>query len=853
MLADSEHIIQGKDAWVPTVCAGCYNCCGIRVHRVDGKVVEVAGDPRADNSKGYICAKGLSRSLDLHHPARVLKPLKRGNPRKGLGVDPRWEEISWEEALETITNRLCRVREQDPRKLIISHFDISGYKLSAAFALAFGTPNFHWNRADYCGSASHPAWLITNGSLNSEIDFEHCEYVVLWGTQLGHMVNTIPLVSGPALAEARRKGRKLVVVDPFCSNAAAKADEWLPIKPGTDGALALAMLHVMVCELGIYDVAFLKHQSNGVYLVRHDGRYARDRGSGKPLVWDAGEGRAVPFPEAVDPALEGTYRVAGERVVPAFQALREHLETVDVEGMAQVCTIPAETIRRITREFCEAAGIGRTIEIEGHVLPLRPAGIDFKRGAAAHKGGLNSGFAVHLLNLMVGAVDVPGGQRGVNPVGPYWRPETSEDGLLVPSDIITKYNKPYPGRKARAPETLDLQELFPAALFTRGLYPLGIDAPERFGIPYRPEVLLHCRTNLMMNSHDPEAMARTLEKIPFQVSMCLFIDETAEFADVILPDAHDFERWDMFPANDPYAFIAPGPGNWYWLMRQPVVAPPETARPWTEVYLELAERLGILEAMYRVGNETWVLGEEYKLSEGRTYTVREIAERQARTIVGEDFRWEWLQASACMVTRRKTVQEAYPRPFLDSRVPIYLEYLLDHKEDVRAATEALGLSWDLRPYSPVPLWIPCEAHAPDDTYDLLATNCKIPTHQFSVTCENLWIDEIAAGNPYSYSIMLHTSLAERKGLRTGDLVTVESPYGSYTGRLKVTELIHPACVGTCGTFGHWAKGLPIAKGKGVMHNRLLPPPTLGRVDTLSGQIDQCVKARITKAGEEKDA
>lgn len=855
MLQDSHHILQGDDIWVPTVCAGCYNCCAVKVHRVNGKVVEVVGDPKADNSKGYICAKGIARALDLHHPSRVLKPLKRTNPEKGIGVDPGWVEISWDEALDTVTDRLRKVKEEDPRKLIISHFDITGYKLSTAFASAFGTPNFHWNRADYCGSASHPAWLMTNGSLNSEVDFERCSYVVLWGTQLGHIVNTIPLVAAPALAESRRRGRKLVVIDPFCSHAAAKADEWLQIKPGTDGALALAMLSIMVCELGIYDVEFIKHQTNGPYLVLANGRYLREEQSGKPLVWDSSEGRAKPYDDATlkDPAIEGDYEPNGQPCKPAFHALKAHLSRIDVEEMSRVCTIPLERIRKTTRDFCEAAQIGSTIEIDGHSLPLRPAAIDYKRGAAAHKGGFNSCFAIHLINLLVGAVDVPGGQRGVNPNGPYWSPETGPDGLLVPSDVITKYNKPYPGRQAKMPETLDLQELFPVALFTRGLYPWGIDHPEMFGIPYKPEVMLHCRSNLMMNSHDPHAMADTLRKIKFQVSMCILIDETSEFADIILPDAHDFERWDFFPANDPYAFIAPGPGNWYWLMRQPVAEPPEGARPWTEVYLELADRLGILDEIYQMGNDSWIVGDPYKFEKGKSYTIREIAERQAKTIVDPDFEWDRLRETSCMVTREKTIEEAFPRMFLTSRIPIYLEYLLKHAEDVRAVTDKLGLEWDFRPYSPVPLWIPCEAHESEDEFDLITTNCKIPTHQFSVTSENLWIDEIAAANPYSHSIMVNTSVAEKKGLRTGDLVTVESKYGSITGRLKVTELIHPECVGTCGTFGHWATGMPIAKGKGVMHNRLLPPPSLGRIDTLSGQIDQCVKVKIYKAEEKGDA
>jgi len=851
MLANKEHMIKGDDVWVPTVCAGCYNCCGIRVHRVDGKVVEVKGDPKAANSQGYICAKGIVRALDVHHPSRVTRPLKRTNPEKGIGVDPGWEEIGWEEAMDIIVAKLNQIRKDDPRKLILSHFDISGYRLSGAFGQAFGTVNMHWNRADYCGSASHPAWLITNGTLNSEVDFQRCKYVVLWGTQLGHMVNTIALSAGSELADGRRAGHKLVVVDPFCSNAAAKADEWLPVKPGTDGALALAILHVMVHELGAYDVPFLKHQSNAPYLVKPDGRYLRDEGSKRPMIFDLKDGRPKPFddPSLSDPAIEGEFNARGQTCKPAFQVLKEHLATIDVAEMSRICTIPQEQIRRVAREFSETAAIGSTIEIDGYTLPYRPAGIDYKRGMAAHKGGMNSCFAIHLINLLVGAVDVPGGQRGVNPIGPYWEAGMSEDGLVVPSDFIAKYNKPYPGRQAAVPQTLDLQELFPTALFTRGLYPLGIEEPEKFGIPYKVEAMIHGRTNHMLNSHDPRAMAKTLKQIKFQVSISMFIDETTEFADIILPDAHDFERWDMFPANDPYAFIAPGPGNWYFLLRQPVVEPPGDATPWTQIYLELAQRLGILEDLYSRGNAMWHLGADYQLDPAKFYTVREIAERQAKTIFGPTLELSSFTESSSRVLRAKTIQEAFPRMFLPSRVPIYLEYFLDHKADVEKILGQLGLDWDLSSYSPVPVWIPCEANRPDAEYDLIATNNKVPTHQFSVTTENLWIDEVAGKNPYTYSVMVHTSAAEKRGLKTGDTVCVESKYGKYTGRLRVTELVHPDCVNCCGSFGHWAKGMPISKDKGVLHNALLPKPTLDRIDTLSGQIDMCVRVKITKVEE----
>lgn len=846
---DVKQNTETDNSWVPSVCMGCYNCCGIRIHRMNGRVVDIEGDPDAPNSRGHICAKGKARFLDLYNPNRVLHPLKRGNPVKGLGVDPEWQEISWDEALDTVAGRLRKVREDDPRKLVIAHFDMPGYGISKAFGAAFGTNNLHWNRADYCGAAAHVANLLFNGSFNGELDFDRCKYMVLWGTQLGAIVETIPLHAANKMAEARANGAKLVVIDPFCTNAAAKADEWVPLKPGTDGILALAMLNVLLNELGVYDVGFLKASTNGPYLVGDDGHYLRDPETDKPLIWDAKDGRGKAFddPSLVEPALEGEYRVGNLLGRPAFQLLKDHLKQFTVDDASRITTVPAGTIRKIAREFGEAAAIGSTISIDGHELPLRPAAIHFKRGAGAHKGGSHTSIAIHMLNLMVGNLDVPGGQRGVNPVGPFWAPEADKDGMLVPAQYIAKYHKPYPPREPKVPETLDLNELFPAALFTRGMFAWGIREPEKFGITYKPEVLLHGRTNLMMNSHNPESMAGTLARIPFQVSFATFIDETTEFADIVLPDAHDYERWDLFPANDPYAFITPGPGEWYWLMRQPAVEPPGEARPWTDVYLELAERMGFLDELYAIGNETWGIDDAHKLDPKMKPSVKDIAERQAKTLIGDDFTFDRITKTACMITREKTIQEAYPRPFITARVPVYLEHLIDAGEKLKKVTDGLGLDWDFRPYTPLLTYFPCHAHEhEDEDYDLFVVNFKIPFINFSITVENPWIDEIASGNPYTYNVMLNRVTAEKKGLEDGDRILIESRFANGEGTLKVTELIHPECIAIPGTLGHWAQQFSISKYKGTGFNNFLPAPGVEYIDTLSGQTDSCTRVRVSK-------
>lgn len=843
-------MIEGKDVWVPTVCYGCFNTCGIRVHRVDGKVVDVAGDPKSPNSLGFICAKGKARMLDVYDPDRVKVPLRRRNPEKGIGVDPQWEEISWDEALGIIVEKLRKIRSEDPRKLILAHFDLPIYRLSTAFAVAFGTTNFHWNRADYCGSSPHYVWLLTNGSFNAEIDFELCNYLVFWGEQMGSLAETIPLIAANKVAKARARGAKVVVIDPVCTNAAAKADEWIPIKPGTDAALALSMLNVLLNDHGLYDKWFLKKHTNGIYLVQPDGHYLRDPGSGKPLVWDLKDGTAKVYDDEflADPAIEGTYEITGVSCQPAFQKLKDHVKQFDPEWASKVTTVPEKVIRRFALEFGEAARIGSTIEIDGVQLPYRPAGIDFKRGVGAHRGGGLTCFAVQLLNIVVGAIDVPGSQRGVNPIGPFWTAEKGKDGIIEPADFITKYNKPYPGGKARFPQSLDLREIFPASLFTRGMYPFAIDHQEELKIPYKPEMIIHARTNLMMNSHNPQAMGETLKKIPFIVSFAIQLDETSEFADIVLPDAHDFERYDFFSANDPYAFITPGLGDWFWLLRQPVVDPPEKVRPWGTVLLEIAERLGILENLYEVGNVVFNLDASYKLDPKKKYTVPEIAERQGKTIIGPQFSFDLFKESSCVITRKKTLEEAYPRPFLKARIPVYLEYLLKVREEVREVMEKLELPWNYDGYQPMPTYIACQCNIENPKeFDLLGANFKVPFHTFSISGQNLWIDEISGRHIFAYRILLHTQTAKERGIKEGDLVWVESRHGKIQGRCRVTECIHPECVGIAGTFGHWAKRMPTARGKGAHYNTLLPKVSVERFDTLTGAIDQCIRVKVYPA------
>ena len=247
-----------EDTWVHSVCDMCFAACGILAHRVDGVLVKIEGDPDCPASGGHLCAKGQAGLIGQYDPSRVKVPLRRINPRKGIGVDPKWEEVSWETALYILTDKLTKVREKDPRGLVISSFDqiALSYFIRPVWAVAYGTPNADWV-GYYCGNYLHASMYLTNGSFHSDFDLDYCNYAILLGNQQGFMAGLNGTVMARKMADARRRGMRVVAVDPVGTNAAAKADEWVPIRPGTDGAFILSIIHVLLNELGCYDRDFL--------------------------------------------------------------------------------------------------------------------------------------------------------------------------------------------------------------------------------------------------------------------------------------------------------------------------------------------------------------------------------------------------------------------------------------------------------------------------------------------------------------------------------------------------------------------------------------------------------------------
>lgn len=858
LTAPTNLLKTRDDAWIATSCAVCYGSCSILAHRVDGVVVKVEGNPESVVGKGHQCGKGVSGIMSHYDPNRLTKPLRRTNPKKGLDEDPGWKEIGWEEALDEVASVLKRVRADDPRKLLIQRTTTVSASRTPfyAFGNAFGTPNYSAAGGGlHCGNGAHLISGLMHASWSVVPDFEYCNYAIYFGASKGHGAGHAATANMGLAADARSRGMKMVVVDPMCNFASAKATEWVPVRVGTDGALALSMCNVLVNELALYDGPFLQAKTNAPYLIGPDKRYVRDAVTNKPLVWDSAAGAARPFTDAkaADMALEGDFEVNGVACQPAFHKLKQHLRQFTPEWAEGISTVPAANIRRIAGEFGREARIGSTIMVEGVNLPYRPVAAIAFRGAQGHLNSVYNFYAIDLLNELVGASDVVGGCLGFNPACNgfpetgrlRYVPKPDPDGLMI-TGMWMGYHYPYPIGEPRMPQLLGLQDLF-----TLGMTSPFLDSDDqeelwtRFELPYRPEAMINFGANLLMSIANRDTVARSLAKYKFMVSIDLFETETTRFADIVLPDCGYLQTLDS-RSNFPFIFSLPaGMGEWCWPIRQPVLPPEGEQRRFQDVLLELADRIGFRADLNAAYNATMNLAPECRLQGDQRYSWEEICDAELKSNFGPQRGLEWFKEHG-LIKWPKKPEEVYWRPFVDVRVPIYWEFLVPLADKIDALTAPRGLKLPREYYEPLPNHIACVSHCCKvPGFDLYAFYYRDSIHTNSFTMENPWLDEAAKLDPYSYTIAINTAVGRKKGLEDGTLITVETETGrKVKGRVKLTQGIHPEGIGIAACAGHWGDGMPVAKGKGVAFNELLELDWK-HVSPINFNLDLCVRVKVT--------
>jgi len=270
-----SELTQVKSDFIYSCCNMCGGQSGIMCRVVNGKLVKI--DPNPYNPNNFsnistdffenvekegtcICPKGNAGISTLYDKDRLQKPLKRTNPKKGIGVDPRWKEISWEEAYVEIIKRLKGLRDNgEAHKLLWFSEDHSFTHIQSDFCKLFGTPNYSMH-SNLCDTARKASFKMVMGLDRPLMDALQSKYILLFGwnplsaTKWSHLPRII--------TRGIENGAKMVVVDPYLSYTANKAQEWIPIIPGTDGAMALAMGHVIIRDK-LYDEIFIKDWTIG--------------------------------------------------------------------------------------------------------------------------------------------------------------------------------------------------------------------------------------------------------------------------------------------------------------------------------------------------------------------------------------------------------------------------------------------------------------------------------------------------------------------------------------------------------------------------------------------------------------
>jgi anaerobic selenocysteine-containing dehydrogenase len=625
MHSDSEI---GRVEVKNTTCYMCACRCGIRVTLRDGQVRYIEGNPDHPLNKGVICAKGASGIMKQYSPARLTRPLLR---RKGAerGTSE-FEEISWERAFEVLAERLGHLRETDPKKFALFTGRDQMQALTGLFAKQFGTPNYAAH-GGFCSVNLAAGLIYTIGGSFWEFggpDLERAKLFVMIGTAEDHHSNPMKV----ELSKFKRRGGKFISINPVRTGYSAIADEWIPIKPGSDGALLLAISRELIAQ-GLYDRDFLVQYTNAPELVVDDperddhGLFYRvemhyEEGCFDPqnrLWWD----RDLDIPigthtPGCDPRMLGEYVMDdGIKVKPSFQLLKERLEQYTPEWAEGITGIPAATIRRLAHEM------GVTARDQRIELPIQwtdcwdndhesvtgnPVAFHAMRGLAAHSNGFQTIRALGILMTLLGTIDRPGGFRHKapfpRPIPPCPKPPKSPADVQ-PNTVLDGMPLGWPAD----PDDLFVDDQGEPVRIDKGFsweYPLSVHGLMHNAItnawrgdPYEIDTLLLFMANMAWNSSMNTARVREMlvdkredgeYRIPFLVVCDAFQSETVAFADLVLPDTSYLERHDAMSMLDRPISEFDGPVD---SVRVPVLPPTGECKPFQEVLIELGSRLGL--------------------------------------------------------------------------------------------------------------------------------------------------------------------------------------------------------------------------------------------------------------------
>jgi len=794
---------------------GCHGGCGLLAHVKDGKLVKIEGDRDHPWNQGRLCARVLAMTQYVEHPQRLRRPLKRVGER---GED-RWEEISWEEAFDFIEREMKALRDRyGPQSVVFAMGtgrDIGPWICMLAYA--FGSPNVMFALSgNACYSPRIAALETVQGDFcvfdagqwfpdrYDDPRFEVPRCMIVWGYNISA---TCPdNLFGHWIVDLMKRGTEIIAIDPRLSWFASRAKHWLRLRSGTDAALAMGLLNVIITE-GLYDRDFLQRWTNAAHLIREDtGKLLReadlyeggseenfavwDEGRAKVAIWEADK---VHFKEeGVKAALSGRWEVTlkdGKRVPchTVWDAFSREVEKYPPERVAEITWVPAEEIREAARFYATSkpASIhwGVPIDMTPAVTPL------------CH--------AIASLWALTGNLDVPGGNviaRHAFDAVAYALPgaegviklkSKEQDRFRIGAD---RYG-PFARFIWRCQTDLTLEQIF-----TEDPYPIK-------------GMWIQACNPLGGIGMDPKRWRDALKKLDFVVVVDLFMTPTAQYADVVLPAATFLEK--------------AGVRSW-WVPLQTInrAIRVEDCRPDVEINFELAKRFD--------PDFKWKTIEELfdDILKPSGFTFRELQQRV----------WAFPpegHPSCPYRCHEKGLLRSDGRPGFQTPSGLFELY--------STLREGWGLS--PLPHHEEPPFTPVSR--PDLAKDyplILSTGRRSPAYFHSEHRMIPWLRRI---DPEPV-VEIHPETAARYGITDGEWVWVENWMGRARFRAKVTPVVPPRMV--MATHGWW---FPERKGAepelyGVWEhnvNQLIPMGAQGE-DGLGAPIKHllCRIYRATEGG-----
>ncbi len=835
----------------------CYMCacrCGIRVHLKNGQLRYIEGNPDHPVNRGVLCAKGSAGIMNQLSPAKLRKPLKRVGER-GSGD---FVEIEWDEAMAIATERLAKIHNSDPKKLAFFTGRDQSQGLTGWWASQFGTPN-HAAHGGFCSVNMAAAGLYTLGGAFWEFgepDWEQTKIFLIFGVAEDHDSNPIKL----GLSRLKERGAKIVSVNPVRGGYSAIADEWISITPGSDGLFILSLCRELI-RAGKIDIDFLAQFSNAAHLVvdkpgsADHGLIARDE-NGAALIWDRKSDSALAFPgRNVSPAMKGRFTLPdGREAVPAFELVARRLskDAYAPEAVAERTGVAPETIRRLAAELAEAAfendltrdedwedGWGR----QHKKVVGRAVAAHAMRGVSAHANGFHTCRAIHILQLLLGAIDRPGSWRYKppfpRPTPPGQKP-TGKPHQVVPG-------QPLPGpplgfvtgpedlllNAEGDPQRIDKAYSWEAPVAVHGLMHMVITNAWK-GDPYPIDTLFLYMANMAWNSSmNTSGVMEMLTdkdtttgeyKIPFIIYADAFASETVNYADLVLPDTTYLERWDCISLLDRPICDAHTAAD---AIRQPILTPDRDVRPFQTVLLDLGARLGLPALVneeggprYPGGYADYIVNHERKPGIGPLAGFRgangesrgrgAVNPRQLERYIENGCFWQVKipeDGQHHRFANQAYLDWALEMGFIESPAPILLQIYSEVLQRFHLAAEGFG---EIQPpehlrervaqvFDPLPLWYaPFEDESNDDrAYPLHGITQRPMAMYHSWHSQNAWLRQIHGFN----RLYIPKAVAESQDIADDDWVWAESRHGRIKAQVRVMVALNDKTVWTWNAIG----------------------------------------------------